>query len=400
MRAQSMAALLIASTIALSGCEWKGLNSIPLPGSQGRGDDAYSIQIEMPNVTTLTENSPVRVNDVVVGSIRGFEVKDWKALVTVSLNSDVSLPANTFAKIGQTSLLGSQHLELLQPVGEVPEGKLGEGDIIPLERAGTYPTTEQTLSALSVVLSDGGLSQFQTIAREANEALNGREDTTRRVIESLEKAISGLDKQKADIVAAMEGIDRLAAEVDKQTVVLEKSLDELPAAVKLLNDQKKDLSSALINLGEFGDKAAILVDEAGPGLTQNLNDLVPLLTQLSDTGINLTQVLSSLITFPFPQSGIDSFIRGDYANLYIEADFRTENVRKSLLLDTPLGYAVADMNARVGRAGTLPATTDPYSLDVPSPQPLVGPDGVIPGTGPAANQQGSIPAPQQEGTAP
>ncbi|MEO7078146.1 MAG: mammalian cell entry protein, partial [Rhodococcus sp. (in: high G+C Gram-positive bacteria)] len=55
--------LACAMSITLAGCEWGGLNSLPLPGTQGRGDGAYQVQIEMPNVTTLSQNSPVTVDD-------------------------------------------------------------------------------------------------------------------------------------------------------------------------------------------------------------------------------------------------------------------------------------------------------------------------------------------------
>src|SRR5690606_21964115 len=127
----------------------------------GNGDGAYEVTIEMPNVTTITRNSPVRVNDVNVGSISSMRVEDYTAIVTVSLNEDVRLPANAHAKIGRTSLLGSQHLELFPPRDGGAEGTLQGGDVIPIERAGVYPTTEQTLSALSVVLTDGGLAQFE-----------------------------------------------------------------------------------------------------------------------------------------------------------------------------------------------------------------------------------------------
>ena len=102
-----------------AGCAWDGLNSLPLPGAQGNGDGAYEVTIEMPNVTTITRNSPVRVNDVNVGSISAMRVEDYTAIVTVTLNEEVRLPANAHAKIGQTSLLGSQHLELFPP----PDGK-------------------------------------------------------------------------------------------------------------------------------------------------------------------------------------------------------------------------------------------------------------------------------------
>ncbi|MGW6020248.1 MlaD family protein, partial [Oerskovia enterophila] len=72
----------MATAVALgaSGCEWNGLNSVPMPGTQGRGEGAYEVQIEMPNVTTLSQNSPVRVDDVAVGSVSNIEVQGWHAL--------------------------------------------------------------------------------------------------------------------------------------------------------------------------------------------------------------------------------------------------------------------------------------------------------------------------------
>ncbi|HIW67206.1 MAG TPA: MCE family protein, partial [Candidatus Dietzia merdigallinarum] len=117
LRSRVLAAGALASTVLLvgTGCAWDGLNSLPLPGAEGKGDGAYEVTIEMPNVTTITRNSPVRVNDVNVGSIASMRVEDYTAIVTVSLNEEVRLPANAYAKIGQTSLLGSQHLELFPP---------------------------------------------------------------------------------------------------------------------------------------------------------------------------------------------------------------------------------------------------------------------------------------------
>ena len=197
----------LAGTVLLTGggCQWRGLNSLALPGAEGNGEDAFHITVEMPNVTTLTRNSPVRVADVNVGRITDIQARDYTAIVSVSLNPEVKLPHNAHAKIGQTSLLGSQHLELYPPPEERPVGHLDDGDTIPLSRASVYPTTEQTLSALSVVLTDGGLEQFQTIADELNQALDGRQVEAKDVISQLETTVSGLDKQRGDIIAAMDG---------------------------------------------------------------------------------------------------------------------------------------------------------------------------------------------------
>lgn len=371
-RSRILSAGALGSVILLfgAGCTWNGLNSLPLPGAEGHGDGAYEVTIEMPNVTTITRNSPVRVNDVNVGSISSMKVEDYTAIVTVALNGDVRLPANAHAKIGQTSLLGSQHLELFPPPDGNPEGTLSDGDLIPIERAGVYPTTEQTLSALSVVLTDGGLAQFETISQELNAALDGRQLDTKEVIEQLETTVSGLDEQRADIIAAMEGLDRLSRQIDEQNDTLARALAQMPEAVGLLNDQKQELTTALVSLGDFGHKANQIIDAGGgENLAANLADITPVLDGLANSGRHLTRVLSSLITFPFPQAGIDNFIRGDYANLYIHADASNERLGETLLLGTEFGNRMAGLEGYVGLAPGSMVSPDPFSLDVAPPEP-------------------------------
>ena len=103
------AVLVAAVSAVLSGCGAGGLNSVPLPGVQGEGPGSYTVKAQMPDVDNIEQNSRVRVGDVTVGNVTGIEREGWHALVTMKLNADVVLPANATAKVGQTSLLGSQH---------------------------------------------------------------------------------------------------------------------------------------------------------------------------------------------------------------------------------------------------------------------------------------------------
>jgi phospholipid/cholesterol/gamma-HCH transport system substrate-binding protein len=120
MMLRAGSALLVASVaLGLAGCGFRGLNSLPLPGSEGGGAGAYTVQAQMPDVTRLQPNSRVQVNDVTVGNVTKVERQDWHALITMTINGGVDLPANTTAKVGQTSLLGSLHVELAPP-SDVP----------------------------------------------------------------------------------------------------------------------------------------------------------------------------------------------------------------------------------------------------------------------------------------
>ena len=185
-RVKRLAVVGACLALALTGCSFQGLNSLPLPGAVGRGSDAVTYHVEVPNVATLESNSPVMINDVVVGSVGKMTVDAWHANVEISVKPDVVVPANAVATVGQTSLLGSMHLQLNPPIGEAPRGRLSPGATIALNQSSTYPTTEQTLSSLSVVVNGGGLGQVGDIIRNFDAALSGHQDQARDLITRLD----------------------------------------------------------------------------------------------------------------------------------------------------------------------------------------------------------------------
>ena len=162
MRRTSVRRLLVVGCGALltSGCAFQGLNSLPLPGAVGRGPGANIYHVELDNVGTLESNSPVLMNDVVIGSVGAMKLKGWHADVEISVKPDVGIPANAVATVGQTSLLGSMHVALRTPLGQTPSGRLVPGATIPLSQSSKYPSTEQTLSAVAAVVNGGGLGQI------------------------------------------------------------------------------------------------------------------------------------------------------------------------------------------------------------------------------------------------
>src|SRR5690606_3628290 len=119
-------------TVLLAGCQFGGLNSLDMPGTAGHGPGSFTVTVQLPDVSTLPQNSPVMVHDVTVGSVSGIDAVQrpdgtFLAAAQLSLDKDVHLPANATARVAQTSLLGSQHIELAEPVDEAPQGRLQAG---------------------------------------------------------------------------------------------------------------------------------------------------------------------------------------------------------------------------------------------------------------------------------
>jgi phospholipid/cholesterol/gamma-HCH transport system substrate-binding protein len=325
----AMGTLVLA--VALAGCSnWRGLNSVPLPGVEGVGPGAYTIQAQMPDVDNIEQNSRVRVGDVNVGTVTKIERQGWHALVTMQLNRNVELPANATATLGQTSLLGSLHIELAPPKDAPPQGKLHEGSLIPLAASGKYPSTEQTLSAIALLLNGGGIGNIQDITEALSVAFTGREDDLRSLIEQLDKAIGYLDDQKHDIIAASESLNNLVGQFAAQKPVVDKALKTIPDALAVLRDQRNNLSDALAQLGKFSALAADSVNQTKDALVQELKDLGPVVQSLADAGPALTRALSFLPTFPFPKETLTNWMRGDYANLTLILDLTLSRIDQGI----------------------------------------------------------------------
>jgi len=393
--------LAIGCCVALTGtgCAFHGLNSLPLPGAVGRGPGADIYHVEMANVVTMESNSPVMIDDVVVGSVGPMKVKDWHADVEVSVKRDVVIPANVVASIGQTSLLGSMHLELNPPLGQPGVGRLRPGATIPLSRSSAYPSTEQTLSSLSLVVNGGGLGQIGDIIHNFSAALAGRGGAVRDLINRFDTFVGILDQQRDNIIASITALDQLAGTFAAQHDVITEALRKLPPALNVLIKERPRLTAALDHLRTFSNTATGVINDTQADLVRNLKNLEPTIKGLADVGPNLDLALAALTVFPFTQNFVDRAIRGDYFNLHVDLDLTIPKLKSGLFLGTHWGQLDEQLIPAPGDPFYLQYTLDPLHAGAappPGPQapPPAAPPPGPPPPGPAQpNLQFSAPLP-------
>jgi phospholipid/cholesterol/gamma-HCH transport system substrate-binding protein len=362
-------AVLAATALLLTipGCGWRGLNSLSLPGTQGRGDNSYIIQAQLPDVATIQQNARVRVADVNVGNVTRIEVQDWHALVTMRINGDVQLPSNAVARVGQTSLLGSMHIELAPPSDEPPRGELANGSLIPLSSANNYPTTEQTLASVSILLNGGGLGQLQEINQAFARALAGRENDMRSLLVQLDTFITGLNSQTDDIITATENLNSLAGQFAAQDKAVDNALRTIPQALAVLADSRTKLSDAITALGQFSAIATSTVTQSREALVANLRSIAPVLRSLADAGPALTRGLDFLSTYPWVKSTIPNWFRGDFANITLVIDLTLSRLDSGLFTGTRWEGNLTELELQWGRTiGQMPS---PYTAG----NPLIAP---------------------------
>lgn len=367
MTARRVAGLLAVLAVGLGGCGWRGLNSMPLPGTAGGGPGSFTIQAQLPDVGTLEQNSRVQVGDVTVGNVARIERQGWHALLTIRLAGDVDLPANATARIGQTSLLGSLHVELAPPSDVAPQGRLKQGSLIPLSSAGSYPTTEQTLAAISLLLNGGGVGQLQDITQSLSTALGGRAGELRSLIQQLDTFTGYVNDQSGDIIAATDSVNNLVGQFAAEQRVVDRALSTIPDSLRALADERRTLVDALDQFGKFSALAADSANQTKDALVKELEDLGPVLESLANAGPALTRALSLLPTYPFPKETISKWARGDYANLTAIIDLTLSRLDASFLTGTRFEGNLTELELQWGRTiGQMPS---PYTAE----NPLVAP---------------------------
>ncbi|ATO66117.2 mammalian cell entry protein [Mycobacterium avium subsp. hominissuis] len=337
IRAAAHRLFVIGSCVVLTvtGCAFHGLNSLPLPGAVGRGPGAQIFHVEIANVGSMEANSPVMVNDVVVGSISKMTVRGWHADVEVAVRPDVVVPANAVAKVGQTSLLGSMHLELNPPLGEQGTGRLQPGATIPLSKSSSYPSTEQTLSSISVIVNAGGLGQISDIIHNFSGALSGRENQVRDLLNRLDTFVGEFDDQRDNIVASIQGLNRVSATFASQRDVITRALREISPGLEVLLKERPRITTALDKLRVFSDTATRLINDTQTDLVKNLQNLEPTFCSLAEVGPDLDRNLAFAgSAFPYGQSLIDRGVRGDYFNVFVVIDITRARLKNQTFIGT------------------------------------------------------------------
>lgn len=341
--------LTVIVAAGISGCDWQGINSLPLPGTQGSSPGSFVVQAQMPDVDVLQQNSRVRVADITVGTVTKIERQGWHALLTMRLNGDVDLPANAIAKIGQTSVLGSSHLELAPPTSEPPRGKLRNGSLIPLSHAGAYPNTEQTLGALALLLNGGGLGQVQDITEALSTAFRGREGEVRSLLQQLDTFTANLNDQTGDIVAAAESLNRLVGKFAAQQPILDHALKTMPDALAVLNGERGNIVEAATQLSRFSALTVDTVDKSKENLVKELREIGPVLESFANAGPSMTRWLSLMTTWPYTNEEVEKLQRGDAANMTMIVDLTLSRLDAGLLTGTRFECNLTELELQWGR---------------------------------------------------
>lgn len=368
-----------ALLLVLTGCDYRGAQSLPLPGGAGRG--GYTVSMVFDDVTNLVPRETCRTADVVVGSIESIDLRhDLRVRVVCRIDPDVTIAGNARAVLRETSLLGERYVALDPPTGQPPRGRLEPGGRV---ASGTHvvPDVEVVFGALSQVLNGGGLANIETISREVSTALGGSD--LRGTTRELGHVVGLLDDNRDAIVAALESLDRLSAQLSRQQDVIGSALDSVPTGLAVLDRQRPKLVLALQRLNRLSETAVPLIRSSRADTVADLQHLAPVLEQLATEKRELARAVERVASFPFP-SYSKYVTKGDYAGMFGTITLDVDSLNKLIA-------------AKTGQESPNGARPTPGLSDSPLPAlpglPLPGLDLSGPDGGLRLPDAGSIPGP-------
>ncbi|WP_418060247.1 MCE family protein [Pimelobacter simplex] len=377
---RTAAALLATVSLGLTGCGiiGGGVYDAPLPGGADVGDDPITITAEFTDVLDLVPQSNVKVDNVSVGRVTKVKLGSdgQTAVVEMVVRKDIDLPGQTIARLQQTSLLGEKYVALVRPegggAGAPVASRLTDGARLSTADTDAAATAEQVLGALSLVLSGGGVGQFQEISQELQKAGDGRTGEVKAFLTEVNRFVGVLDDRKEAITAAIDGLARLSKSLDDDKQQIVDVLDGLSPGMKVLTEQRPQLTRMLSALDRLSKVTVRTLDASQDDMVADLKALDPILTELAKAGDDLPRSMEILLTYPFPDSVL-SAIKGDYLNVFITTNFRTPQGCSSYGCSWPQPIAGRPVTGGSGKGGAR--------TEEPPPTMLPPTDSATPGLG-------------------
>lgn len=318
---------LAMTSVLLTACG--GIYSVPLPGGPALGAHPTTLHLQFENVMDLVPESSVRIGGATIGKVESIGLADdgWTADVVVKVRDGVKVPGDSRAAIEQSNLLGEKYITLVSSGGS-DGAALQSGATVRASSNKTNASIEQVLGVLSLVLNDGGVGKLKPIVDELNAA-TANPHRVRSLITQTDELIAGLNKQRKDITAAIDGVAKLSARAADQTTQISRILAELPRGTAILNEQRPEIIEMIKQLDRLGKVGTEVLSKSQKELIEDLLSLRPTLRALAGAADDIVTALPFVATFPFPDAGVDA-IKGDSMNLFISLDTRLVNQLEAL----------------------------------------------------------------------
>jgi phospholipid/cholesterol/gamma-HCH transport system substrate-binding protein len=253
---------------------------------------------------------------VPVGSVTSIELHRNKAKVTMALSDTAQIPADVTAALDQTTILGSQFIELGVPKSQaggagVTETSLHNGDVI--DHTTVVPDVEQLVRAGAQVFGAVSTTELEQIIAAGGQGFAGQEASLKSLINDLSTVTAGYAAHTGQFTAAINGMNQLSATLAPSSGATANALSTLSTTVADLAQQSASFETLLQAVDNLSVQGRQILDTYYPQIVTQLRAFQAVAGQLSHNQGDLAGILQEL---PLNDSALPSSVRAGYLQLY------------------------------------------------------------------------------------
>lgn len=305
--------LLGTLSAGLAGCGTTAAD-LPLPGTSMPGE-TYRVSATFDDALNLAQGASVKIDGVVVGRVVSITVEDLKAVVAMDIATDTRIGTTADFRLRTTTALGELFVDVVEDPTVAAGGPvLEEGAAVDPDRSSAAPTVEDTLSAASLFINGGGLSQIQTIVDETNLAIGGREDTVRDVLHRITSTASAVTDMSGDIDAALVAVADASSVLAARQSTIDRALTEIAPAAQVLEQTTASLVDLLTSIDALGSVVVPTIQQTRDDVAAIVAQAGPIFAEVASVEPRLDAGVEQILAFV---AGMQSGVPGSFLNTHL-----------------------------------------------------------------------------------
>ncbi|CAM4104923.1 MCE family protein [Nocardia ninae] len=330
-------AAIVAVTV-ISGC---GLTvqklPLPMPGMSG---ETYTVHAIFEDALSLADQAKVRIGGSNVGVVTKISTKNFRAIVDLTISTDVDLPEGSTAELRQDTPLGEMFVAVSTPTTRPGAPMLRDGATLGLDKTSSAASAEQLLISISLLFNGGGVAALAELASELDAVVGGRGGQLSHLITEMTGVVRSLNDNSARVDAVLAEFGTLAGSIEVRHAELGRVAGALPEMLGTLAENNRAIGDLLTKVSVTSAALGDYADTTGRHLADLLDNTRRLMGELAAAGDDLGTMLDLMHTL---RLRLDTAVRGKSIGIF----FTVTALDVSVLTD-PHGQLLPDAQDFVG----------------------------------------------------
>lgn len=280
--------LLVAGScigvLGLTSCS-VGLDQIPLPAPSA-GTRTYPITATFADALNLPAKAKVRLSGADVGEVESMTARNYTAVVTMRIASDIQIPLGTRAELRSATPLGDIFVSLTPPAKPTAGGPvLHSGDDISLGSTASAASVEEVLTTASLLVNGGAIRNLTNVVNGMGRAVGGKGEDLGRFLDASTRLVQSLSDRSTAIKRALSRTGDLSATLSARQQSINEAIAAAHPALGTLADNTDHIVDLVARVNRITLQLAKFPSIRGVPSRSMMADLNRLSAELSDASV-------------------------------------------------------------------------------------------------------------------